>query len=173
MILSRCLIPQPLAAPHTVPFTLAYQSSYSCCGGGETQWYLTIKYDVPPLCYVQYVKPNALMMQTWLSGAAAKASGCVRDLMAEPGGLKRGQQSSDLLARSARSFILCVSRSITLLVILKNTLALPTCRRCAVWFCLSKNAFNSHLFGFIVLTLKMFLSTLNKWLNDIFDVSVC
>lgn len=130
----------------SIPFTLAYQSSYSCCGRGETQRYLTIKYDVPPLCYVQYANLNALMMQIWLSGATAKASGCVRDLMAEPGSLKRGQQSSDLLARSARSFILCFSHSIALLVILKNTLVLPTSRRCAVWFCLLKNAFNSLLF---------------------------
>jgi len=34
------------------------------------------------------VKLNAVMMWTWLSGATAKASSCVRDLKAVAGSLK-------------------------------------------------------------------------------------
>lgn len=95
------------------PFALAYQSAYSCFSGRKTVIFNET------LCYALYVTLNAMMMRTWLSGATAKASSCVRDLMAVAGSLKRGQQSSDLLARLAQSFILCFSLSIALLVILK------------------------------------------------------
>lgn len=115
---------------------------------------------------VMYVKLNTTMTQTWLSGTTAKASSCVRDLMAKPGSLKGGgQQSSDLLARSARSFSFFFSCSITLLVQMLYLEIVAV-----------KNTFNNLLCWFIILILLIIFEPqimIKQQLADIFGVSVC
>lgn len=117
-----------LLSPSSTPPSLTYLSLFSLSGRFQLLWprWDSVIFNNQIWCAASMWSQRAVMMQTWLSWAPATASSCVRDLMARPGGLKRGQQSSGLLARSARSFIFCFSCSITLLVILTDTLLLPT-----------------------------------------------
>lgn len=117
-----------LLSPSSTPPSLTYLSLFSLSGRFQLLWprWDSVIFNNQIWCAASMWSRRAVMMQTWLSWAPATASSCVRDSMARPGGLKRGQQSSGLLARSARSFIFCFSCSITLLVILTDTLLLPT-----------------------------------------------
>lgn len=147
-----------LLSPSSTPPSLTYLSLFSLSGRFQLLWPRWDSVIFNQIwCAASMWSRRAMMMQTWLSWAPAMASSCVRDLMARPGGLKRGKQSSGLLARSARSFIFCFSCSITLLVILTDTLLLPTSSQ-------KENKRNTKML--LILLFLWFTALTRRWFSE-------